>query len=312
VPIDGDALLRAINPSAEPPSSESLVEAALQRLLAESALPPVTSGMRRRRASGSPRRRLALAGGLLVAAAAAFAAINLPSGSSPTVGVDNAFAKGVIARAAGLAGGAHDGVLHIDMLVTQTSANHSANARYRVESWTQLAAPHGFWETIHSGSDVTTTTVIGDHVESYDSATNTLSGGAKQIGGPRDVLFDPAYHAALTVLYPHEVGAGEHLPRSFSQLITRLIRSPHVTVQRNAHVDGRSAIKITALRGRAMLYVHPRSYRPLGFVTMGDPGANPQSIVSVTMRFRAYGRLPLGSVSPPDLQRLHPTAKLAS
>ena len=167
VPIDGDALMRAINPSTEPPSSEALVEAALQRLLGESALPPVTTGMRHRRASGSPRRRLALAGGLLVAAAVvAFAAINLPSGSSPTVGVDNAFAKGVIARASGFAGGAHDGVLHIDMLVTQTSANHSANARYRVESWTQLAAPHGFWETIHSGSDVTTTTVIGDHVES--------------------------------------------------------------------------------------------------------------------------------------------------
>jgi hypothetical protein len=313
-PIDGDALMRAINPSTEPPSSEAVVEAALQRLLRESALPPVTTGMRRRRASGSPRRRLALAGGLFMAAAVAFAAINLPSGSSPTVGVDNAFANGVIARAAGLAGGAHDGVLHIDMLVTQTSANHSANARYRVENWTQLAAPHGFWETIHSGSDVTTTAVIGDQVESYDSATNTLSGGTKQIGGalPRDVLFDPAYQAALTVLYPHEVGAGKHLPRSFSQLIARLIRSPHVTVQRNAHVDRRSAIKITALHGRAVLYVQPRSYRPLEFVTMGDPGASAQSIVSVTMRFRAYGRLPRGSVSPPDLQRLHPTVKLAS
>ena len=32
-PIDGDALMRAINPSTEPPSSEALVEAALQRLL---------------------------------------------------------------------------------------------------------------------------------------------------------------------------------------------------------------------------------------------------------------------------------------
>ena len=71
------------------------------------------------------------------------------------------------------------------------------------------------------------------------------------------------------------------------------------------------AIRITALHGRAMLYMQPRTYRPLEFVTMGDPGANPQSIASVRMRFRAYGRLPRGSVSPPDLQRLHPTAKLA-
>ena len=305
-PLDGDALMRAMNPSTEPPSSQ-VMEEALNRLLAESGPAPAPAVGR--------RRRYALAGGVLAAAAAAgVAAIAVLPGSSTTPGVDTAYAKDVIARAASVAGGSHSGVLHIDMLVRQTSANHSANARYRVESWTQLGPPHGSWETIRSGSDVTTTTVIGDHVTTYDSATNTLSGATKQIGGgvARAALFDPAYHAVLTVLYPRLAGTGTHLPRSFSQLIARLIRSPHVTVQRDAHLGGRPAIRITALHGRAVIYVQRGTYRPLELVTMGDPGASPQSIVRMVMRFDAYRTLPRGSVSPPNLERLHPTAKLAS
>jgi hypothetical protein len=311
-PLDGDALMRAMNPSTEPPAHEALEEA-LTRLLAESDRTPAAL---RRQPRRSRRARYALAGGVLAAAsAAAFAAITLLPGSSSTPGVDKAYAKEVIARAASVAGGAaHSGVLHIDMLVTQRSANHAVNARYRIESWTQLGAPHGLWETIHSGSDVTTTTVIRDHVMTYDSATNTLSGAAKQVGGgvSRAALFDPAYHTALTMLYPREAAGGRHLPGSFSQLIAKLIRSPHVTVQRDAHVNGRRAIKITALHGRAVVYVQPGSYRPLEFVAMGDPGASPQSTVRMVMRFDAYATLPRGSASPPNLERLHPNAKLAS
>jgi hypothetical protein len=307
-PLDGDALMRAMNPSTEPPSSEALEEA-LDRVLAESEAAPVVQ----RRAVR--RRRYALTGGVLAAAtAASLAAITLLPGSSTTPGVDKAYAKGVIARAASVAGGAHGGVLHIDMLVTQTSANHAVNARYRVESWTQLAAPHALWETIRAGADVTTTTVIRDHVVTYDSATNTLSGATKQIGGgvSRAAFFDPAYHAVLTMLYPREAGVGKHLPGSFSQLIAKLIRSPHVTVQRDAHLGGRRAIKITALHGRAVVDVQPGTYRPLELVTMGDPGGSPQDTVRMVMRFNAYATLTRGSVSPPNLERLHPTAKLAS
>ena len=307
-PLDGDALMRAMNPSTEPPSSEEL-DAALNRVLAESEPAPT---VRPRRSS---RRRYALAGGMLAAAtAASFAAIAFWPGSSSTPGVDRADARDVIARAASVAAGARSGVLHIDMLVTQVSANHAVNARYRVESWTQLAAPHGLWQTIRFGSDVTTTTVIRDHVVTYDSATNTLSGATKQIGGgvSRAALFDPAYHAALTVLYPREAVVGKHLPGSFSQLIAKLIRSPHVTLQRDAHLNGRRAIKITALHGRAVIYVQPATYRPLEFVTMGDPGASAQGTVRMVMRFNAYATLPRGSVAPPNLERLHPDAKLTS
>jgi hypothetical protein len=212
-----------------------------------------------------------------------------------------------------VAGGARAGVLHIDMLVTQTSANHAVNARYRVESWTQLGPPHGLWETIRSGSDATTTTVIRDHVMTYDSATNTLSGASKQIGGgvSRAALFDPAYHGVLAVLYPREAGTGKHLPRTFSQLIAKLIRSPYVTVQRDAHVNGTPAIRITALHGRAIVYVQPATYRPLEFVILGDPGAGGQGAVKMAMRFDAYATLPRGSASPPNLEWLHPNAKLA-
>ena len=76
--------------------------------------------------------------------------------------------------------------------------------------------------------------MIRDHVVTYDSATNTLSGASKQIGGgvSRAALFDPAYHAALTLLYPREAAVGKHLPGSFSQLIVKLIRSPDVSSSR--------------------------------------------------------------------------------
>jgi hypothetical protein len=80
-------------------------------------------------------------------------------------------------------------------------------------------------------------------------------------------------------------------------------------VDRHATFDGRPAIRITALHGRAILYVQPRSYIPLEFMTTGDPGANPGNIVRITMRFATYETLTHGSASPPDLQKLHPGAK---
>ncbi len=166
--------MRAVNPAAEPPSPDA-VDLALQRLLAATE-PPV--------AAAAGRRRLALAGGLLVAAVAAgFAVINLLPASSTNSGVGAAWAKNVIARSAGVAAGVGGGILHIDMRVTEKSNARSDNVyRYRVESWAKLDAPRAIWETIVSRSDATTTTVVGDHVESYDSATNTLAGATKQIG----------------------------------------------------------------------------------------------------------------------------------
>ena len=312
-PLDVDGLMRAINPQTAPPSSE-VVEAALQRLLAEPELATATAAGRRRWFSRSPRAGLALAGGLLVAAiSAAFAATNLLPTSSHSAGVGNAWAKDVVVRTANAAAGGGNGILHIDMLVTQSSANRSDDVHYRVQSWAQLSAPHAYWETSSFRSDVTTTVLERGQVESYDSASNTLSGGAKRITGaqPRAALFDPAYHAVLAVLYPRNA-PGHQLPPTFSQLVARLIRSRNVTVDRHATLDGRPAIRITALRGQAILYAQPRSYTPLEFVTIGDPGASPANIARITMQFAAYETLPHGSVSPPDLQKLHPRARLSS
>ena len=311
-PLDVDALMRDINPSTERPSPEA-VGAALQRVLAEAAL----------REQGVPaqwigrrRLRLSLAGVVLAAAVAAFAVINLLPSSGTPAGVGKAWARDVAARSAAVAAGEGHGILHIDVLVTQASATGgAAPVRYRVESWSQLRSPHGFWETTVSGTDETTTTVLGNHIETYDSRTKTLSGATKQIGrrAPRATLFDPAYHAALTVLYPQEAAGGGRggrahgRPRSLPQLIARLIRSPGVTVDRTAHIAGRQAIRITSVRGRAILYVAPRTYTPLEFVMHGDPGAvNP---ITISMRFLAYETLARGSVQPPDLQRLHPRAR---
>jgi len=300
ISLDADALMRAVNPAAEPPSPDA-IELALQRLLAETESPV---------AAAAGRRRLALAGGLLVAAVAAgFAVINLLPASSTNSGVGAAWAKNVIARSAGVAAGVGDGILHVDMRVTETSAAGSDNVRYRVESWAQLGAPRAFWETIVSRSNATTTTVIGDHVESYDSATNTFAGATKQIGHgrPRAALFDPAYHAALSVLYPRD--GADRVPPSFAQLVARLIRSPNVTVDRNATLDGNRAVSITSLHGRAILYLQPRTYTPVEFVMHGDPGATPASITTILMRFDTYETLPRGAVDPPNLRLLHPGAR---
>jgi hypothetical protein len=311
--FDPDALMRSINPQATPSSSE-VMEAALERLLAEPELTtaPATAG--RRWISRSPRARLALAGGLLGAViAAVFGAINLLPASSHSAGVGDAWAKDVVARTADVASGAGNGILHIDTLVTQTSANRSDDVRYRVQSWAELSTPHAYWETTTSGSDVSTTVLVRGQVAYYDSASNTLSGGSKRITGsqPRAALLDPAYHSVLAVLYPGNATA-PRLPATFSQLVARLIRSPNVTVDRHATFDGRPAIRITALHGRATLYAQPRTYTPLEFVTTGDPGASPASIARISMRFTAYETLPHGSVSPPDLQKLHPKARLTS
>ena len=83
-------------------------------------------------------------------------------------------------------------------------------------------------------------------------------------------------------------------------------------MQRDSHVNGRRAIRITALQGRGIVYVQPGSYRLLEFVTMGDPGAGPRSTAWMVMRFDAYATLPRASASPPNLERLHPNAKLVS
>ena len=138
--------------------------------------------------------RLTVASALFAAAiAAGLGAINLLTASSTTPGLADAWAKGVVSRTGAVAAGAGHGVLHIDMRVTETSADRSVDVRYRVQSWTRLGSPPGYWQTISSGSDVTTTAVLGDHVESYDSATNTLSMGTKRIGGgpPRAALLTP-------------------------------------------------------------------------------------------------------------------------
>jgi hypothetical protein len=50
-----------------------------------------------------------------------------------------------------------------------------------------------------------------------------------------------------------------------------IIRSPNVAVDRHATLDGRPALRITALYGPAILYAQPHSYTPLEFVTSGDP-----------------------------------------
>ena len=310
-PLDVDTLMRDFNPTTEPPSPE-VVDAALRRVLAEPALRE--QGMPAQRI-GRRRLRLSLAGVVLAAAVAAFAVINLLPSSSMPAGVGKAWARDVAARSAAVAAGEGDGILHIDVLMTQTSTGGAGPVRYRVESWSQLRSPHGFWETTVSRGDETTTTVLDNHIETYDSRTRTLSGATKQIGGgaPRATLFDPAYHAALTVLYPQEApgmgqgGRAHGLPRSLPQLIARLIRSPGVTIDRTARIDGRPAIRITSFRGRAILYVEPRTYTPVEFMMHGDPGA--VRPVTIAMRFLAYETLARGSAQPPDLQRLHPRAR---
>ena len=311
--LDPDALMRSMNPAIEPPSTEA-VETALRRLLAEPRTAGASVPGRRRWISKSSHTRLVVGGGLLVAViAASFAAINLLSASNHSLGVDDALAKDVVARTADVAGGAGNGILHIDMLVTQTSASTSGLVHYRVESWAQLSAPHAYWETSSSGSDLSTTVLVRGRVEYYDSASNTLSGGAKRVAGaqPRAALFDPAYHSVLAVLYPRDI-TPHQLPPTLSQLVVQLIQSPNVTVNRHATLDGRPAIRITAQHGRAILYAQPHSYTPLEFVTFGDPGASPASIARITMRFAAYETLPHGSASPPDLQKLHPSARHSS
>ncbi len=41
------------------------------------------------------------------------------------------------------------------------------------------------------------------------------------------------------------------MPPSFPQLVARLIRSPNVTINGNATLDGNRAVSITSLHGRA-------------------------------------------------------------
>ncbi len=304
---DVDALMRGVAPVIDAPSPEAL-DAALERVLAEAALTEHGADAR----TSSTRLRVTLGMAVVAAAvAAAFAVINLlPSPGAPA-GLGKAWARDVAARSAAVAAGGGNGTLHIDVLVTQT-AQGTAPVRYRVESWSQLRAPHAYWETIRSGSDVTTTTVLHDGVMSYDSRTKTLSVATKKIGAASSgaTLFDPAYHAVLTVLHPRDAaspGPAGHLPPTLSRLIARLLRSPNVTVDSNSRIDGRPAIRITALHGRALLYVEPRTYTPIVFLTHGDPGAT--GSVAISMRFAAYETLPRGSVAPPDLRRLHPHAK---
>jgi hypothetical protein len=104
----------------------------------------------------------------------------------------------------------------------------------------------------------------------------------------------------------------DRVPPSFPQLLARLIRSPNVTVDGNATLDGNRVVSITSLHGRAILYLQPRTYTPLEFVMHGDPGSTPASVTTIVMQFDTYETLPRGAVDPPNLRQLHPGARSSS
>lgn len=301
-----DQRLSSLNPVPDR-SSEAQVDAALRRVLVEVARVETTRRDSHRRIF-APRRAAVGSAVAASAAVAAFAAINLlPASTTP--GVSDAWAKRVVARVTA-AVDPGSGVLHMVEILTTADEDVHTPFHGTVQSWEELDAPYAYWQTAQNGSDTTTTTLSGDSVSSYDSATGTLY----ELQNARP---DQAFHAnnlayQSVYLQLHQPTPYATLksvtPEPFGHLLVTLLNAPDVSITRGASVQGESAISVAAktLLGRLTLYVQPQTYKPLQLVLTSREGG------VATVTFTTYETLPAGSVSIPNLAQLHPTAQVVS
>jgi hypothetical protein len=292
--------LRSLDPVADRPS-DAQVEAALRRVLVRvstAETPP-----RRFWQQISARRRVAFGASLAASAAVAtFVVVNLLPASQTSGGITNAWARRVLARVAAAAD-TGSGILHI--VDTTTSTQPGSPFAGTVQSWQEQTAPYSNWRITRQGSATLTTTLSGRTAITYNSATKSLY---EVPNAPLDVAFDAndvAYRAVYLFLHqPRPYATLKSVtPVSFGELIVELLKAPKVRVRRDTSVSGRPTISVTARTeyGSLTLYVQPKTYKPEQLVTRDNGGAT-------TETFTTYKTLPTGSVSMPNLKRLHPHA----
>jgi hypothetical protein len=322
---DYDELLRTANPVTGE-RSRTEIDAALARVLRD--LPELDAG-RRRRWRLSPVR-LALASGVLaVATGLVLAVTGLVSPSGSPGGVSNAWAQRVIARAAAVISGPHRGFLHIDDKVVNripasgryaqyvAMAGETMHGSYELDFWQQQTRPYDYWETNGRGLSQT---IINGRTETYDARTNVLTEDPKiSVSAAR------IYEASNNPTFRDEQLLSA-IPRyrSSGVLVARLLKAHTLTVKRDASVNGQPAIRIAethnyrwplnptdrteALSVTEAFYVNPRTYAPLEWVVSERAGHG--RTYTLTSRFVTYRALPAGSVSIPNLRKLHPDASV--
>jgi hypothetical protein len=301
---DLDDAIRAANPlTGQRPDAE--IDAALARLLRTM---PVSADEPRTPSWTPATARLALALGVLVIAlVVAFAATNLLPPSGTPGGVSEAWAARVLARTYAALAGSGDGILHIDETVTVTATGpHSRRLSYQTESWQQQTSPYDYWS---KGSDGSYWTIVNRQLEHYEAPYNTLY-ETPQLS-PLEVsqdrwLDNPAWQVEARLLGHASTSA------SYADLIARLFKTQGATVDPDASVNGQAAISITSVAtsgATQKLYVRPVTYEPVEEVISGRDGSEKSTIIT---KFSAYQTLPAGSVSPPNLQQLHPNARVTT
>jgi hypothetical protein len=310
-----DDLLTAANPVSAPVSDE-VVDEALRRVLARTAaepLPTTARSPRRRRA----RRAAALATVAVVVAAVFLVANVVPTGREPgTVGT--AWAKSVIRRANAALADAASGVLHVEMTVHEAfpdaNGGHGVTDDFTVDSWDDLSATGPRWASVTTAAepndevpvaaDTIWTVVTNERLTSYDQNSNTITVGiARAFASADPATLSLAGSIGTKDALQSSTSPGGGLQLTFSELLRRLIDSNDVTVVGTVSRAGSPAIEISAANG-VSVYVDPQTYQPL------EIDVNRAPSYTETITFGAYETLPAGSVTAPDLQALHPDAKV--
>jgi hypothetical protein len=307
-----DELIKAANPLTDQ-RSEAEIDAALERVV--QTLPAADKPLTRRSRPARPRPVFA---GAVVAAAIviAFAATNLISTSGSPGGVSVAWAKQVITRVAAVLAGSGNGILHIDETIVETSTGRRAGSRVRsfeFNSWQQQTPPYAYWQNGYNGADHSTT-VITNRIERYDTTGNTLYEGRKLSPSAISLHEQIANPAWLAVSYMAQRVRVPSNATSYGVLLAQLLKAPGVAVNPHVRLNGKTVIGIVSgvTRGISLtragdisgtLYVQPKTYRPLEYVIRRGNGI-------VTQRFSTYQTLPLDSVPVPNLQKLHPDARI--
>jgi hypothetical protein len=317
-----DELLAAANPVTAPVPDE-VVESALRRVTARAAVEQSLPAPRPARPRGA-RAVLAVAAAVAVGAGA-FTLVNvLPAGRGPAA-VGTAWAKNVIRRTTAALADAGSGVLYVEMTVHQAfpDANGGTGVYddYTVDSWTELGGTDRYWTKVTSAAepndevpvaaDTTWTVAASGRETTYDQNSDTItvtSDRAKHPPAHDAAPVDPATLAlasglpladAKRTLRPAD---GDH-QLTFSDLLRQVIDSHDATVVGTVSLDGVAAIELSAHNG-VSVYVDQKTYQPLEIDTNQAPD------YTATMKFGAYETLPPGSVTAPNLQALHPNAKV--
>jgi len=251
-------LVRAVDPMRDPrvqtnPGLDT--ESALRLLAPELDRQPAPRRVRRQR-----RPALRIAGLVVVVAAAVFVVANIASTRSGSA-VSPAQAQTILRRVrAALVLPAH--AIYEEEDVARVTARDGATSSSGSHEWLSTSPPYNNrLIIIQNGKVQWEQASVNGRLDLYDPARKTVYLAPRR--APNQVPDNPDWTSALAEVH-------------------YLLARPNVTVDPNAMLDGKPAIKLTSDGGRFRWWISPSTYRPLQTEDRRDSLPNGQGGVGIT------------------------------